>query len=103
MKSIHRLNLPVTDYQEITGHKVISAALCRTGRSDFIDVWFEAGDLPIGLYIIGTGNPVPWDGEPDWCYRAFEFISTVVTPSGPVWHVYTGPIKVYIGQPQESS
>lgn len=89
---IYRLNLPVTDYQEIP-NSVISVAACRSGRSDVIDLWYETGgrDTKQGLYILGTGHPTPWAFG--WVRDCYRFIDTVVTPSGLVWHVYTGPLK----------
>lgn len=90
---IHRLNLPVAEYQEINFGRVISAAPCRSGRSDVVDIWFEAAsafDDKQGLYIFGTGHPTPWNG---FTRYAWEFIDTVVTPSGLIWHVYAGPLK----------
>lgn len=89
---IFRLNLPVTDYQEIPVGRVISAAPCRSGRSDVIDLWYERPSSPrdetLGLYIFGTGHRTPWN---PWTRYAWDFIDTVVTPSGLVWHVYVGP------------
>lgn len=98
---IYRFNLPVTDYQEIDDRKVISVAACRSGRSDQIDLWCETGYLEgakQGIYIFGTGHPQPWDADPKhWGYFQhrdnFRFVGTVVTPSGLVWHVYTGPLR----------
>lgn len=92
MSSIHRVQIPVEDYQEITGPGlVISAAADRGGRSDVIDVWFETGSStpsPTGIYIFGTGRPTPWSS---WTRYAWRHVDTVVTPSGLVWHVYVGP------------
>lgn len=94
MSSIHRLQIDVTDYQEIGGsNRVLSAAADRGGRSDVIDIWFETSDNPIAyptaIYIFGTGHPTPWN---HWNRDNWRFIDTVVTPSGLVWHVYVGPI-----------
>lgn len=90
--SIHRTLVPVTDYQEIEiSGPPISVAADRSGRSDAIDLWFEADGPNDGLtaiYIFGTGHPTPWNG---WTRHAWRFIGTVVTPSGLVWHVYHGP------------
>jgi len=88
---IYRLNIQVTDYQEIPARRVISVGACRSGRSDKIDLWYESGGLDDetqGLYIYGTGHPTPWSrcDRNDW-----HFIGTVITPSNLVWHVYTGP------------
>lgn len=90
---IYRLNLPVTDYQEMDRVTVISAAPCRSGQSDVIDLWYETGYLDgakQGLYIFGTGHPTPWSA---YTRYAFYFVDTVVTPSGLIWHVYVGPTK----------
>ncbi|MFV8169851.1 hypothetical protein [Mycolicibacterium peregrinum] len=92
MGSIHRLQIDITDYQEIAGsRRVLSAAPARDGQSDVIDIWFETSDrdMPTGIYIFGTGHPTPWD---HWTRENWRFIDTVVTPSGLVWHVYVGPI-----------
>lgn len=97
--SIHRISVEVADYQEIdlTG-PAISVAADREFRSDRFDLWYEhyedtgpalAGlTLTRALYVIGTGHPVPWT---PWTRYAFTFLGTVVTPSGLVWHIYTGP------------
>lgn len=95
---IYRLNVPVTDYQEIAARRVISVGACRSGRSDVIDIWYETSpddntraDITQGLYIYGTGHPTPWDSR---CDRAdWRFIGTVITPLGLVWHAYAGPKK----------
>ncbi|MCV7255279.1 hypothetical protein H7J86_24250 [Mycobacterium hackensackense] len=98
MGSIHRVQVPVEDYQELAGlttGPVISAAATRDGRSDVIDLWFESDaggripPVPRALYIFGTGHPTPWD---HWTRYAWTFINTVVTPSGLVWHIYVGPL-----------
>lgn len=92
--SIFRKTIPVTDYQELSdvAGRIISAKPTRDGRSDVIDIWFEnsGGDVKVGVYIFGTGHPTPWTG---WTRYAWSFVDTVVTPSGLVWHVYTGPLE----------
>lgn len=107
MTAIYRLSLPVKDYQEIklTG-PVISVAPDRGnsavggwGSSDVFDLWYEHGTwtfvddppgISFGIYIFGTGHPLPWTAHTrvNW-----QFIGTVVTPSGLVWHVFQGPVK----------
>lgn len=94
MNSIHRLSVTVEDYQELTlTGAPISVAADRDGRSDRFDMWFEHRDdfeAQAGIWIFGTGHPVPWDASTrPW----FAFLGTVVTPSGLVWHVYNGPLK----------
>jgi hypothetical protein len=42
------------------------------------------------IWVFGTGHPVPWSG---YTRHAWTFLGTVVTPSGLVWHVYTGHRK----------
>lgn len=89
--TIYRDGIPVTDYQKISTGTVLSVAASRTGRSDVIDLWYETTPLEMtGIYIIGTGNPVPWN---QFTRADFTFVGTVVTPSGLVWHVFTGPIQ----------
>lgn len=92
--SIFREQIEVKDYQELTlsGGRILSARPTRDGGSDHVDIWFEAtGANPtVAIYIFGTGHPTPWTG---WTRHAWEFIDTVVTPSGLVWHVYTGPLE----------
>ncbi|MGU3650627.1 DUF7352 domain-containing protein [Mycolicibacterium sp. A43C] len=90
MGSIYRLQLEVQDYQEIdiTG-PAISVAAARSGSSDVIDLWYEhnvSAPTTVGLYIFGTGHRTPWTvySRANW-----RFVGTV-TPSGLVWHVYTG-------------
>ncbi len=92
-ESIFRVTIAVEDYQELklTG-PALSVAPVRTGASDYIDLWFEHRDHPyvFGLYVMGTGHPVPWNAQ---TRDMFRFIGTVVTPVGLIWHVFTGPVK----------
>lgn len=95
MSAIHRLNLAVEDYQDVTlTGPPISVAACRDGSSDRIDLWYEHTawatskedpGITRGLYIFGTGHPTPWS---IYTRGNWTFIGTVVTPSGLVWHVY---------------
>lgn len=93
--SIHRVTVNVEDYQELelTGPP-ISVAASRDGGSDTFDLWFEHMDdcrqHPYAMLVFGTGHPVPWSRHSRHGYR---FLGTVVTPSGLVWHVYTGHRK----------
>lgn len=102
MNSIYRLSVAVEDYQELnlTGPP-LSVAPDRGGSSDVFDLWFEHmdGDRPAyepdyhgkyAIWVFGTGHPVPWT---NYTRQAWKFIGTVVTPSGLVWHVYTGHLK----------
>jgi hypothetical protein len=89
--AIHRLAIPVTDYQEIVvSGRVLSVHPDRGGYSDLFDLWFEADGEPqkVGLYIFGTGHPTPWS---HWTRTAYQYIGTVVNDYL-VWHVYTGPL-----------
>jgi hypothetical protein len=102
MNSIYRISVPVDDYQELslTG-PILSVAADRGGSSDVIDLWYEHMDgnrpaykpnyhRPRSLWIFGTGHPVPWT---DYTRHAWHFLGTVVTPSGLIWHCYTGHMK----------
>lgn len=93
MNSIYRTSLEVADYQEVPlSGTPISVAADRDGRSGCFDLWFEhmadCTALPYAVYVFGTGNPVPWG---IYTRHAWQFIGTVVTPAGLVWHIYTGP------------
>lgn len=94
MSGIHRVSVRVADYQELDiDGPVISVAADRDGRSDVLDLWFESGGPTEGLtaiYVFGTGHPTPWNG---YTRHGWQFIGTVITPSGLVWHVYHGPCK----------
>jgi len=91
--AIYRLQVAVEDYQELklTGPP-LSVAPDRGGNSDVYDLWFEHNGLPKswGIYVLGTGHPVPWNRITRYMYR---FLGTVVTPMGLVWHVFTGPLR----------
>lgn len=99
--SIYRISVEVQDYQELelTG-PAISVAADREYRSDRFDLWYEHynadGPALMGLtrnralYVLGTGHPAPWTA---FTRYAFTFLGTIVTPSGLVWHVYTGPTR----------
>jgi hypothetical protein len=96
VNSIYRVSVPVTDYQELdlTGPP-LSVAADRDGSSACFDLWFEHRDLgfepdyhhPYPIWVFGTGHPVPWT---HYTRYAWVFLGTVVTPSGLVWHVFTG-------------
>jgi hypothetical protein len=97
--SIHRVNLPITDYQEVelTGPPM-SVAADRGGDPARFDLWFEHyderhremhGSWPI--YVFGTGNEVAWTSPEQ--RGGFEFVGSVITSLNQVWHVYTGPSR----------
>lgn len=89
--SIYRLSVKVWDYQELELGPALSVAADRDGASDRFDLWFENSPVErCGLYVFGTGHPTPWNG---WSRHAWHFVGTVVTPSGLVWHVFTGPLE----------
>lgn len=100
---------------------LLSVAQSRTDRNQLIDLWsldFEYGEgWTKGIYIVGTGNPMPEQlrDSANTRYRREEhryspgftndvfimeedpkpwrnFIGTVVTPCGLVWHVFEGPV-----------
>lgn len=105
--------LEITDYQAInlpTDGNLLSVAQSRTCPNTQIDLWaldHECGvpNQPAGIYIIGTGSPIPGDLAAELApetvggIRAVlppvvqQFIGTVVTPSGLVWHVFEGPVR----------
>lgn len=102
MNTIYRTRIEVLDYQEIklTG-KALSVAPCRASTVDnefelsgFFDLWSEHWDdktpTTLGLYVCGTGHPVPWRGV--ITRDLYRFLGTVVTPYL-VWHIYIGPVK----------
>lgn len=108
-----RHELEITDYQTLTmpgSGTTLSVARSRTRPDTAIDLWSldyeDLGDsyaLPLGIYVIGTGNPMPIElqgaplaeGEslPPTRWRWHRFAGTVVTPSGLVWHVFQGPCR----------
>jgi hypothetical protein len=96
--SIHRVQVEITDYQELdlTGPPIFVAA-DRGGDPEVFDLWFEHYDesareqhRSYHLYVIGTGNPVPWT-TPAVRSVSFDFLGSVITTVNQVWHVYTGP------------
>lgn len=93
--SIHRISVKVEDYQELalTGPP-LSVAASRDGSSDSFDLWYEHMDdcreHPYPVWVFGTGHPVPWTRN---TRHAWRLLGTVVTPSGLVWHVFTGHRK----------
>lgn len=90
-----RHELAITDYQTIelpARGSLLSVAKHRRNENGMIDLWsldLQNG-LPtqLGIYIVGTGNPMPGDLGP-----APHFIGTVVTPIELVWHVFQGPVR----------
>lgn len=99
MNTIHKLALNALDYQEIwISGPIISVAADRGGSSSVFDMWLEHHDdinqIKVGIYVIGTGNPVPWnEGQLGNRRTMYGFIGTVVTPSNLVWHIYQGPVR----------
>lgn len=103
---ILRVEVEVTDFQVIelpNPARILSVAPARTG-GERIDVWFidyedqavvklrsaKAGrqaTVDVGLWIVGTGNPMPpmLDNA--------DFLGTCVMPSDLVWHVFAGSVK----------
>ena len=96
---IHRHELEIVDYQTIsTTGELLSVAQSRTQPNTLIDLWSlsHPNNFPTskGLYIVGTGNPMPDQleseeerfqrGAPSLPGHWRKFIGTVVTPSGPV-------------------
>jgi hypothetical protein len=96
VNSIHRVSVQVEDKQVLhLSGPPISVAPDRGGSSDCFDLWFEHmdGSVPSAedgctILVFGTGHPVPWS---QYSRHAYQFLGTVVTPSGLVWHVYRGP------------
>lgn len=96
-EKIYRYELGITDYQEISlpgefwDTEFLSVAVSRTNPNNRIDLWSlvrEGDGSPghrVGVHVIGTGNPIPKE-----LTDAFErqFVGTVVTPIGLVWHVF---------------
>lgn len=113
---IIRHELAITDYQEIrlpNAGQLLSVAQSRTSPNTAIDLWsvdHEQGNPGTrAIHIIGTGNPMPDDlaaqlvpTYSDGCETVYpmfahNFLGTVVTPSGLVWHVIEGPIRTQEG------
>lgn len=91
--TIHRKIVGIIDQQTFTvaGYvrRVLAGAnprvptLCNTS----LDLWYEVyptlttSESVVTVTIVGTGNQIPTG-------RIGDYINTVVTPSGLVWHVY---------------
>lgn len=106
---INRYFLKITDYQTITipsGYQVLSA---KPGRDTYrhvsqipggnvsvqgIDLWVKVNDsaqqVGLGIYLIGTGNPLPT--KKSGSYVGLNFIDTCVMENKLVWHVFVGPV-----------
>ncbi len=113
---ILRHELEIADYQTIllpARGELLSVAMSRTHPNTLIDLWslnrqegvgalVDAGTgRSAGVYVVGTGNPMPSalnddlftqhdPGIPPVTWR--RFLGTVVTPSTLVWHVFEGPL-----------
>ncbi|ATN88582.1 hypothetical protein SEA_JALFARM20_98 [Mycobacterium phage JalFarm20] len=92
---ILRHQVAITDYQEIEipEGQLLSVAVSRTLPNTAIDLWsldMENGYNELhAIWIVGTGNTFPAQLAKPVIGRR-EFIGTVVTPSGLVWHVFEG-------------
>lgn len=88
---IYRLTLAVVDEQTVQMHEaseILSVAPTRDGGSDQIDLWFTTyprirDRVSRVVRMAGTGMQRP-DGQ---------FVGTVVTPSGLVFHVFDGGVQ----------
>lgn len=102
---ILRHEIEIDDYQTVTlpaEGSLLSVAQSRSFPNKLVDLWsldYEHGDSRVAaIYVIGTGNPMPTElcdsGSLGW-YRKAEgnFLGTVVTPCGLVWHIFEGPIR----------
>lgn len=95
---IIRHELDITHYQVVPldgSGELLSVAQSRTEPNTLIDLWSidqqRQVTLFVGVYIIGTGHPMPPElSDPE---RFSKFLGTVVTPSGLVWHVFQGPVR----------
>ncbi|SIA69894.1 DUF7352 domain-containing protein [Mycobacteroides abscessus] len=94
---IIRHELDIIDYQTVwlpNDGYLLSVAQSRTDPNTAIDLWsndLEYGEgCPKGIYVVGTGNPMPERLRDS--VRKRDFIGTVITPIGLVWHVFDGPV-----------
>ena len=85
MKRIIRTELRFTDVQhvDLTG-EILSVAMSRTEPNQRFDMWSidQEYEQPhkVEITVYGTGNAI----------RSFsDFVGTVVTPCGLVWHVFS--------------
>lgn len=92
---IIRHQILITDYQTIAlpaEGELLSVAQSRTLPDRAIDLWSldtQRGEpMQAGVYVVGTGNPMDCALE-----HGRNFIGSVVTPSGLVWHVLQGPVQ----------
>jgi hypothetical protein len=83
-----RYQLDITDYQQVVMRepaKVVSVAQSRSNPNGVIDLWAIGGDeyqsRQVDIFIVGTGHPMP---------GFINFLGTVITPNGLVWHVWEG-------------
>ena len=109
---ILRHPIRIDDYQTIAlpNHgELLSVAVSRAAPNRRIDLWsldFEQGEgRAVGIYVVGTGNPMPselgptlvpgWFGGADTVIPQLtqRFLGTVVTSSDLVWHVFEGPVQ----------
>ena len=91
--TIHRRPIAIIDQQvfEVTGYvrRVLAAANPRVPalHDTGLDLWYEVyptlttSESIVTVTIVGTGSQIPTG-------RIGDYINTVVTPSGLVWHVY---------------
>lgn len=98
---ILRQTLKITDYQAIQvpdDSEILSVANSRTRSDREIDIWYLTADETMqypqtcGIYIIGTGNPLPLNLAIVVIGKR-QFLGTIVMPSDLVWHVFRGPLQ----------
>ncbi|QDH84948.1 hypothetical protein SEA_Phreeze_84 [Mycobacterium phage Phreeze] len=110
---IYRFPLKITDYQEIRmppSYQILSVAPAREPylrpsgylggnvRVQGIDMWAKVDNIeipaqyPLGVYLVGTGNPWP-TMEKSGAHIPLNFIGTCVMENGLVWHVHVGPTQ----------
>ena len=85
----------ITDCQVVelpAAGELLSVSVSRVTPDYAIDVWsvdFQIGaPMRVQVWMFGTGNPI--SDEAEEAVLAGNFLGTVVTPSGLVWHVWQG-------------
>lgn len=90
-----RWQLGVVDHQVLAvpaPGRVLSVAASRSIANYGLDLWTIADEtterVTYDVYVVGTGNPMPAALTGVRLVLESNFVGTVVTPGGLVWHVW---------------
>lgn len=88
-KVIYKFNIDIYDFQTIDVNARARVISAKEQTQGLITIWvltdLDARKIRKNIQIIGTGNKIEYNvSEQDW-----DFVDTVITNNGLVWHVFS--------------